>query len=538
MDTLLKYKVPDTSNIRLAPKIRTQEEITPESIRRAMETWNSYLPRYIRLYNYYIGKQPIKDRKDSDNLVVSNLCYYIVNAFKGYMVGYAPDYTTSPDDKNAEEIVALYQHQNKARTEAEIAQNLSIYGTAYELVYLDKDGVPKSTVFAPIDAFVAYSGDVESDSVFGAVRYEEKDDAGVTTYRLYLYTRTDLEIWKSTSYAGPWERVGEPMPHGFGRVPLIEYSNNSERMGDFEQIITLQDAYNRLLSNRLDDKDAFVKSVLMIHGHVMGKTPDEVEESLSVLKEHRTLQFDDSDGDASYLEKTMDEGGVQVLQDQIRDDLHKLAMIPDMSDEQFSGNASGIAMAYKLFGTDQRVAEKIAQFNIGFTRRCKLYDTALHNPTRAEDFDTGTDIAGMTIVFKLNQPQDLSYLSGSLTTLVDAGIISKATARSNLLIVTDSQREEELIDAEREKDAEFNKATFEDDYANSSLESREYLSEDSDDRKGEQESDLESSKNSEDKESLTKKNTDRKGSDDSEDDESEDDEDKSKSKKNKKKADR
>lgn len=466
-----QFKIPDTSHIRLAPKIRTQLEITPQSIAQAMTTWNSYLSRYIRLYNYYIGEQPIRDRKDGEgeNHVVSNLCYYVVNAFKGYLVGYPPEYVCAPEDKKAKEIIDLYRHQNKARVEAEIAQNLSIFGVAYELVYLSDDAtpVPKSTVLSPMDAFVAYSGDVESDSVFGAVRYEEKDDKGVTTYRLYLYTRTDFEIWTSHSYTGPWERVGKPQPHGFNRVPLIEYCNNSERMGDFEQIITLQDAYNRLLSNRLDDKDAFVRSVLLISGHVLGKTPEEVEESLNMLKRHRTLQFDDENGSAQYLEKTMDESGIQVLQDQIKNDLHKLAMCPDLSDEQFSSNSSGVAMAYKLFGTDQRVAEKISQFGLGFTRRCKLYDTALHNPTRNPNIDTGTDIASMNIVFKLNTPQDLSYMSSSLTNLVDSKIISKKTARSNLLIVPDADAEKEQIDKEAEEEAEWNKQAFEDDYSHS-----------------------------------------------------------------------
>lgn len=451
--------------IPLSNKIRTQTEITPKSIKLAMKEWDSYQTRYDSLHDYFIGNHPIYSESDNENHIVSNLCYYIVSAFKGYMVGHPPEYTCADEDAQAQEIIDLYQKQTKSKVESEIAQNLSIYGVAYELVYLDEKGIPKSAVFSPRDAFVAYAGDIEDDSVFGAIRYTEKDENGEITYRLYLYSRTDFQIWTSKSMNGPWVMESDPQPHGFQRVPLIEYTNNSERMGDFENIIPLQDAYNKLMSDRLDDKDAFVRAIMVITGHVFGKTPEEVDESVASVKKHRVMQFDDDSGSASYLEKTMDETGVQVLQDQIKNDLHKLAMVPDLSDEQFASNASGVAMAYKLFGTDQKVAEKISQFQAGFMRRCKLYDTALHNPMRTPDKDTGTDISAMKIVFKLNSPQDLSYMASALTTLVSDGIISKATARANLLIVRDANEEAELVSAERDEDDARNKATFEDDYA-------------------------------------------------------------------------
>lgn len=459
-----------TSNIRLAPKIRTQNEITPESLQQAMKTWEQNRVRFIKLYKYFVGKHPIDNITDLDNReknrIIANHCHYIVNAFKGYMVGNPPTYICDENDSNAKEIIELFKKQSKQKCEAQIAQDLSTFGIAYELVYLDDEGTPKSTVISPLDCFVAFSGDVESDSIFGAVRYETKKDNEQYEYKLYVYDRTDRQIWISKSPTGPWEVFEGKRPHGFTKVPIIEYENNYERMGDFEQIISLQDAYNSLISDRMDDKDAFAKSILTITGHVMGKTAEEVEESVSVLKEHRVLQFDDENGAAAYLEKTMDETGVQILQDQIKSDIHKFAMIPDLSDEAFANNASGIAMAYKLFGTDQRVAEKVPLWQAGFTRRCKLYDTALHNSTLNVDMDTGTDIAAMQIVFRFNSPQDLSYMAQSLTTLVGSEIISKQTARANLTIVGDPKEEAERIKEERNEDDERNRSVFDSDFQN------------------------------------------------------------------------
>lgn len=458
----------NSSNIRLAPKIRTSEEITSASIQKAVSKWEENRVRYLRLYKYYIGKHPIDDAAmnklfDEKNHIVANHCQYIVNAFKGYMVGYPPSYTCADGDSRAQAIIDLFDKQVKGRVESQIEQDMSVFGVAYELVYISDEGEPRSVVFSPLDAFVAYTNNVESDSVFGAVMYEEKDELNTDIFKIYLYDRTTVSVYTSKARTGPWELLEEPRPHGFTKVPLIEYENNSERMGDFEQIIGLQNAYNSLISDRMDDKDAFAKSILAITGHVMGKTPEEVEESVTVMNEHRVLQFDDENGSAAYLEKTMDETGVQVLQDQLKNDIHKFAMVPDLSDTQFANNASGIAMAYKLFGTDQRVAGKISLFQAGFTRRCKLYDIALHNSTLAPEWKTETDIQSMKIVFQLNAPQDLSYMAQSLTTLVGSEIISKQTARDNLMIVTDSDEEAEKIKNEQKETDERNKEIFDSD---------------------------------------------------------------------------
>lgn len=409
-------------------KIRVAEELSDTTIRKAMKQWQSYIGAYRTLYDYYIGRQT-KEQTDEETVnVMSNHCYYIVSAIKGYMTGNSPAYSYEDGDTYAQQIVDMWQENGMETTEAELIQTLSTYGVAYELVYRKDNGKVRSQVYDPTSAFVAYSGDIDADSVFGAIHYKLEDENGNTFYRLYAYTRTDVEIWESTSTDGPWHRVGEPMPHGFGRVPLIEYSNNSDRLGDFEQIITLQEQYNDLLRERLEDKNAFAKSILAITGQVIGKTPEEVEDALKLLKKHRVLQFDDDNGHGEYLEKTMDESGVQVLQDCLKRDIHKLAMVPDLSDESFANNASGVAMSYKLFGTDNKVSDKERHFHKGFVRRCKLYDYALHNPSLNPTYEPLAQISKMDIVFRLNAPQDLSYMATALTPLVSMGVLSKRTA--------------------------------------------------------------------------------------------------------------
>lgn len=447
-------KTTPASDIRIAVP-----EVNSVSLRTAYGDWTAQNERYSILKDYYLGNHDFSKSHEDGNRIVANFCNYIPKALRGYMFGNKPRYVCAEGDAQAKTILDLFDLQDKWLIDSMIGLDMSIYGKAFELVYIPEGKTePNSVVIPPQDAFVVYDGSMEKDSVFGAVRFAYKDDKGQTKYRLSVYDRTNFMTWESGS-DNQWTLMGEPVPHGFGRVPLIEYKNNREMAGDFEPILDLQDAYNSVLSDRQDDKDAFASAMLMLQGSIMGATPDEIEQGASFLKKHRILQLDE-DSVAQWLTKTLDEAGTQILQDQLARDIHKFAMVPDLSDEAFAGNASGVAMAYKLFGTDQMVAEKIAQFRRGFTRRCKLYDWRMHNPSNNPAYEPVADIKAMTIEFILNTPQDLTYMATALPTLTSAKIISRYTARKELAMVDDPEEEEKRVQSESEADMEASRQEY------------------------------------------------------------------------------
>lgn len=465
------YIYPKGYIVQQYPKIRVPQEVTETAVRNAYKQFTAREPRFELLHNYYIGKHRFPAETSTGNTVVSNLCGYIAKALRGYIIGNRPQYISDEGDSYGEKISDLYNEQNKWLTDAELINDMIVYGRAFELVYRDsKDPKkPKSVRCSPRDAFVAYAGDMEQDSVFGCVRYVEVDENQVKHYRLYLYTVDEAQVWVSDSADGPWT-MESSAPHGMGRVPLIEYANNMDYMGDFEPVIGLQDAYNQLLSDRLDDKTAFAQAMLKITGSVIGQTTDEIAESLGKLRKGKVLQLD-TDASADFLVKTMDETGIQVYQDQLKNDIHKEAMVPDLSDEQFANNASGVSMAYKLFGTDQMVADKVAQYEKGYARRCKLYDAVLFNATASPEYEPKADIGGMSIKFRFNSPQDLSYATTAFSTAISAGFLSKQTAIENLSIVDDAQTELDRIKGEQEEQDARQEALFGQDYTEAGMES-------------------------------------------------------------------
>ena len=61
-----------------------------------------------------------------------------------------------------------------------------------------------------------------------------------------------------------------------------------------------------------------------------------------------------------------------MLRKSLEQDIHRFANVPCMSDESFGGNASGVAMRYKLLGFEQITKIKERYFREGLKERLRL----------------------------------------------------------------------------------------------------------------------------------------------------------------------
>ena len=93
------------------------------------------------------------------------------------------------------------------------------------------------------------------------------------------------------------------------------------------------------------------------------------------LREDKALCLPDTEAKAEYLGSTMDEASNEILRNNIAEDIHKLSMVPDLSDKNFAANASGVAMKYKLFGLEQLTKIKEQWFREGLKVRLRLFAT-------------------------------------------------------------------------------------------------------------------------------------------------------------------
>lgn len=441
------------------------EELTTDIIAKFIQRHATRdLDHLQMLYDYYCGRQAILDRRKADESlsnqrVVINHAAYIADFTSGYLIGSPVTYADPDDDTDPPKIKPILDVLKKADAptqDSDLSLDCSIFGCAYEYIYMSTDSkpTPKLARLSPLNAFVVYDDSVEQNPVFGIYYYPTFDPSGLQTgYKGRCSTA--FEEWEITLDVGfNIKSEGEHTVHPFGKVPICEIYNDGQRFGDFERILSLLDAYNLLQSDRVNDKEQFVEALLVIKGQIMGDTDEETAETFEALKKNKVMMLD-READAAFLTRQFDESSVEVLKTSIVNDIHKISCVPDMSDQNFAGNVSGVAMKYKLLALEQRTKVKQRFFTEGLRYRLECIANALTNLGAA-----ASDLENVTVTFTRSLPPNDTE-SAQLVSMLQ-GSVSQKTLLAQLPFVEDVDAELEAIEQEKaaamEREAEITKA--------------------------------------------------------------------------------
>lgn len=248
--------------------------------------------------------------------------------------------------------------------------------------------MPRYSAINPVSVFPIESDDLDGDLLAAVRFYIPKYSDGTV---IEVYTDNAVETYRTVSAAkvsapgirpigtdgatlGTLEKTGERV-HYFGMVPVNFYRNNRDMTGDFEPVLSLVDAYNRLESDSVNDFELFADSYLVISG--MGGAD---REDIERFRRDRVLLVDEG-GDARWLTKETNDAYIENLKNRISRDIYRFSNTVDMSDSSFSGgNISGTAIRYRMSGFDNRVAVTEQYFRrralptVGtyFRRICKI----------------------------------------------------------------------------------------------------------------------------------------------------------------------
>ena len=280
-------------------------------------------------------------------------------------------------------------------------------------IFSATDGEIKLASLDPRSAFVVYDDTVGQKPLFGVYYMPVSGSDGYRTgYRVYLCDRSTVrEFFTTPSFTITQESA--PYDHYFGDVPMIEYYNNWDLQGDFEQVTTLIDAYNTLQSDRINDKEQFVDSLLVIKGQILGDTEEEEASTFNAIKKYGVMTMDDT-GDAKWLTRQFDESSVDILRRSLESDIHKFSGVPCLSDESFSGNSSGVAMKYKLLAFEQMTKIKERYFTEGLKIRLGLISNALDVLGFAK-----VDTSDISIIFTHDLPENEAEIAQTVNLLKD-----------------------------------------------------------------------------------------------------------------------
>lgn len=416
--------------------------------------------RLRRNMSYYDGKHAIEKnkRKQDDAPNQKPVCNHakdIADTSSGYFMGTPISYSAA-EDMNLSPLTDALDQADAADVDQDNALLLSIYGCSYEYIYAAEGKAElKVKNLNPENTFIVYDDTIEHNKLFGVYYYVKRDD--VKNFETYAATIcTNSRIYEFVLYPSvdipPDQQDEKSTEHNMGFVPIVEYKNNKFCIGDFEQQIGLIDAYNTLMADRVNDKEQFIDAILVIYGQILGDTEDDTEEAQRKLKKKKLLELD-SEARAEYLTRTFDENGVETLRKALKEDIYTFSHVPNLTDENFAGNSSGVAMEYKLLGLEMLTKIKERYYRKALKERLKIFCHFLG--LKAIELD----VNAITPTFSRALPKNLAELANIVATLSDT--VSKKTLIKQIPFVEDPDAEVEAVEAEKERAAERQKKVFE-----------------------------------------------------------------------------
>lgn len=362
-----------------------KDELSPADVGDFIKKQSALIGRYTKLQNYYLGKHLILENggadKEKENKLVHPYPKYITDFNTGFFMGQSVKYVATAldedeDDKFLEEYQNICNHNNEAKENLTLAKTCSIKGEAYELLWVDDKADVRFKAIEPDNAFLIYDMSIEDRVKFGVRYYVTRVDGKTSTYA-YLYDDKAVYFYTDEASSGVF-RLEEVKPHPFGAVPLIHFKNNKEVQGDFEQVITLIDAYNREQSNTLNDMDQFSDAYLALINY--GATD---EEDVKKMNKQRILLLD-SDGDAKWVVKDVNDSWVENFKLRVNKDIHKFSFTPDFADESFGTNLPGVSLRLKLLTAEELRNTKEMYFRESLSKRMDLIASYLNIINNAE----------------------------------------------------------------------------------------------------------------------------------------------------------
>ena len=415
-------------------------EISTEILEKILSDTTD-IARMDKLENYYIGKTAIlsrqmKDKSKPNNKIVNPYANYITNTLTGYFLGEPISYHSSDEDCNAE-LQYILKYNDVAAVDYSLGKDISIFGKSYELHYIDETGTPRFTKVDARQMRVIYDDSINSEMMY-AIRLVPQYSLITDTcfYEIEVYDDVSIKYYRADKNLSNITFIGEEA-HYYGMVPIVEYINNENMLGDFEEVMSLIDAYDVLTSDALNDFNYFVDSYLLLRG--MTATDEDIEK----MKENRVLIVDDSEADAKWLIKTESDTISENMKNRFNDEIHKFSYTPDLSDDFFSGNASGVAIKYKLYGTETLTAVKERYFKKGIQRRLELIFNILNLSFKNYDY------LSVDIQFTRNIPSNETEIADIVDKL--SGICSTETLLAQIPFIDDIGEEMNRIQKDKEE---------------------------------------------------------------------------------------
>jgi len=427
MNSRRPYKLPE-------PLICDADAVIDISlVHKYIDKHEERLPRYKYLENLYKGfhdvfNLPEKESWKPDNRLAVNFPRYITDTFLGYAYG-VPIKRSHPKENIDEAIKEFDQSNDMEDHDFELMKQACIYGHAYEYLYQDEEGQTRIATVKPKHGFIVYDDTVQRRAMF-EVRYGYKGNGTI---------RVGEVMTRDEFYEFTGSTMNEGIINPYGRLPMIEYALNQERISLFEGIAGMTEVYNKTIGEKANDVDSFAEAYLAILGAELD------DDGIYRIRDNRIINLygtdDAKDIVVQFLQKPTADGSQENLLNRLEKLIYQTSMVANISDENF-GQTSGTALAYKLQAMSNLALTADRKMIKSMSARYKLFSSL---PINVPDPDAWKEIDYKTT---RNIPKNL--LEEAQTAQALDGITSQETQLSVLSVVGNASDEIKKMEKEQQ----------------------------------------------------------------------------------------
>lgn len=415
--------------------------------------------KYQKLYEnkHKIANRPRKDENKPNNKLSNDFFGQIIDNTVGYFLGnpIILNYTEPKKGKSLVELnpadvgVDLGQIEDTVMQDAldkicmdndkddlfmEWGKEAMIKGLSHILTYQNEDSKTKFMRLSPEDVILVYKNSSTKELQYGIRLYDiDTEDTDTVTHYAEVYDSTGYDVFKCVE--GGSTKMGrstaeytfvERHPHIYGMIPIITMYNNEERMSDLERVESIVNDYDKVLSDVSNEFEAFRNAYLMLKNMVVSA------DSVQKLKDEGILEVMEN-GDAKFLTKQIQTEALENHLNRLEKNIYKFSQVPDLSDENFAGNLSGVAIRFKLFGLETKCIIKERKMEKAIRDLFRVISAPLRVLTGKEP-----DVLNLKIEFTRNIPNNITEIVDTVAKL--EGKVDKETLLA-LLPFVDNPKE-------------------------------------------------------------------------------------------------
>ena len=409
--------------------------------------WDRYIatkegvPIFDRMPRYEESK-PINNKVNND--FFGEIVDFKVGYFAGKPISYgysaaeeAKEVTGGEEavDRATKAITDFVTRNNMFGVDMETTRYASIYGYAGRLFYIDEEGAERVMPVHGYETIILSKTDISEPRY--AIRYYEVED--INDGKRWVVEFYDNE--KYQTYKGrlsKLEFVGEEV-HGFDYCPLQGIENNKECMGDAEKVLSLIDAYDKAISDNVNEMEAFAHAYLIFEGlRIKDETIADGQKSGSfVFPPSGTQQ-----GRAYYLTKNINDAFTEHNLERIEDNIYRFSKTHNMKDSAF-GTSSGVALKFKLHGLEAKCGAYQAKVMSAMQYMWKVLASAWNKK------EIVVDPLQCTAEYKRNFPLDTLANAQAAQALIAAGVPKREAWQITIPEIDDIDYIMELVEEEQ-----------------------------------------------------------------------------------------